>query len=162
MKSKLTAAENKHVLEYMKKHGCSRKTAIRHMFKGTPSTAAVPAAEPKVERNFNPQTKSYEVIPTDEQNDKALAAVDKPVAKKSAKKTAAPKPEVKGVSAEGLAKRTSGTNRYNVAGRPTREQIELVYGPKSFAMTWPQREATGVSAEQFQGVLKTKLAAATK
>lgn len=120
------------------------------------TAAPAPAAAPKAERNFNPETKSYETVQTD------APVADAPKAKKVAAPKAA-KPAPAGVSADGLARRVSGTNRYNVAGRPTREQIELVYGPKSFAMTWPQREALGVSAEQFQAKLaKLTGAAATK
>ena len=68
----------------------------------------------------------------------------------------------KGITSEGLASRTLGTKLYNVAGRPTKAQLILVYGPKGPAMTWPQRAEAGVSAEQFQDALKAKLAAETK
>ena len=46
-----------------------------------------------------------------------------------------------------------------VAGRPTREQVVLVYGERGPVMTWAQRAAAGVPAAKFQAALAAKRSA---
>ena len=52
--------------------------------------------------------------------------------------------------------RAAGVRMFQIAGRPTREQFQLVYGPKGHLMTWEQRAKAGVSAKQFQSALAAK------
>ena len=52
--------------------------------------------------------------------------------------------------------RAEGTRQFNLAGRPSREHLILVYGEQGPKMTWKQRAAAGVSAKQFQAVLAAK------
>jgi len=52
--------------------------------------------------------------------------------------------------------RAEGLRLFKVAGRPTREQVILVYGERGPVMTWAQRAAAGTSARQFQAALKAK------
>ena len=63
-------------------------------------------------------------------------------------------PSVRNAAAGGTIK--NGLRLFALAGRPTVEQLILVYGAKGPAMTWSQREATGVTAEKFQEVLAEK------
>jgi len=72
----------------------------------------------------------------------------------------------KAVKAEAQAPKTSaksaGSNRaegirlFKLAGRPTREQFQLVYGERGHLLTWEQRAKAGVSAKQFQAALAAK------
>jgi hypothetical protein len=78
------------------------------------------------------------------------AAAAKPKVKAQAAKTS-PKPQLQQKSA--ALSRAEGTRLYQLAGRPTQEQLVAVYGPKGPAMTWTQRAAAGVPAEKFQGAL---------
>jgi hypothetical protein len=51
-----------------------------------------------------------------------------------------------------------GTRLFALAGRPTKHQFILVYGIRGPRMTWTQRAAAGVPAEEFQEALaKTKV-----
>lgn len=164
--AKKSMFSEKQLLEVIRTRKISRSSALKflnreHVGKSAPAVAEAP----KAELNFNPQAKSYDKTesPVVEAAAPAPAPKAKKVRKAAASKGTAPEAAPAGVSAAGVARRVSGTQRFNVAGRPTREQIELVYGPKSFAMTWPQREALGVSAEQFQAKLAELTgAAATK
>ena len=52
--------------------------------------------------------------------------------------------------------RAEGLRLFKVAGRPTREQVILVYGERGPVMTWAQRAKAGVSAAKFQAALKVK------
>ena len=52
--------------------------------------------------------------------------------------------------------RAEGLRLFKLAGRPTREQVILVYGERGPVMTWAQRAAAGVSATKFQAALKAK------
>jgi hypothetical protein len=52
--------------------------------------------------------------------------------------------------------RAEGLRLYRVAGKPTREQVILVYGERGPAMTWDQRAKAGVPAKKFQAALKAK------
>lgn len=52
--------------------------------------------------------------------------------------------------------RAEGLRLFNVAGRPTQEQVILVYGERGPVMTWEQRAKAGVSAKKFQTALKAK------
>jgi hypothetical protein len=47
-----------------------------------------------------------------------------------------------------------GLRLHQIAGRPTREQLILVFGAKGYAMTWAQRtERFGITPETFQAAL---------
>lgn len=52
--------------------------------------------------------------------------------------------------------RAEGLRLFKVAGRPTREQVILVYGERGPVMTWEQRAAAGVPAAKFQAALAAK------
>jgi len=52
--------------------------------------------------------------------------------------------------------RAEGIRLFKLAGRPTREQFQLVYGERGHLMTWEQRGKAGVSAKQFQAALAAK------
>jgi hypothetical protein len=52
--------------------------------------------------------------------------------------------------------RAEGTKLFNVAGRPSKADFIKVYGKRGHLMTWKEREAAGVSAEQFQAALAKK------
>ena len=52
--------------------------------------------------------------------------------------------------------RAEGLRLFNVAGRPTREHVILVYGERGPIMTWAQRAAAGVPPTKFQAALKAK------
>jgi hypothetical protein len=43
---------------------------------------------------------------------------------------------------------------HQIAGRPTKAQLILVFGPKGYLMTWPKRtEKFGITPEAFQAAL---------
>jgi hypothetical protein len=47
-----------------------------------------------------------------------------------------------------------GLKQHAIAGRPTKEQLILVFGQKGYAMTWAQRTARfGITPETFQAAL---------
>ena len=50
--------------------------------------------------------------------------------------------------------RAEGLRLFKVAGRPTKEQVILVYGKRGPVMTWAQRAKAGVPAKKFQVALK--------
>ena len=77
-----------------------------------------------------------------------------PTAKK-ARKAKAAKRIAPQQSSAGKA-RAEGLQLFTVAGRPTREQVILVYGERGPVMTWAQRAAAGVPAAKFQAALKAK------
>jgi hypothetical protein len=56
------------------------------------------------------------------------------------------------MSPAGLATIRSGLAQYQLAGRPTKAEILLVYGPNGYKMTWPQRNAV-IPAQDFQAAL---------
>jgi hypothetical protein len=68
---------------------------------------------------------------------------------KAAPKAVSPQTSVGKARAEGL-------RLFKVAGRPTREQVILVYGERGPVMTWAQRAEAGVDAKHFQEALKAK------
>ena len=76
-------------------------------------------------------------------------------ANKKPGKTKAPvqKPKMSAV-----ASRAEGVRLYNLAGRPTLDQVILVYGERGPKMTWDERAKAGVSAKQFQAALAAKQA----
>ena len=55
--------------------------------------------------------------------------------------------------------RAEGLRLYNLAGKPTREQVILVYGERGPVMTWDQRAKAGVPAKKFQAALAAKQSA---
>ncbi len=47
-----------------------------------------------------------------------------------------------------------GLRLHQIAGRPTKAQLILVFGPKGYLMTWPKRtEKFGITPETFQAAL---------
>jgi hypothetical protein len=47
-----------------------------------------------------------------------------------------------------------GLRLHQIAGRPTRQQLTLVFGQKGYLLTWPKRaEKFGITPETFQAVL---------
>jgi len=64
-------------------------------------------------------------------------------------------PAQTGVKSAG-ANRAEGIRLFKLAGRPTREQFQLVYGERGHLMTWEQRAKAGTSAKQFQAALAAK------
>jgi hypothetical protein len=53
-----------------------------------------------------------------------------------------------------------GLKQHALAGRPTKEQLILVFGTKGYAMTWVQRTARfGITPETFQAALAKGLPA---
>jgi len=52
--------------------------------------------------------------------------------------------------------RAEGLRLFKVAGRPTREQVILVYGERGPKMTWAERAKAGVPAAKFQAALAAK------
>jgi len=83
-----------------------------------------------------------------------VAAKARPKAKaqknpKSAKTQPLPKSVVSQNRAEGI-------RLFKLAGRPTQEQVILVYGQRGPRMTWDERAKAGVSAAKFQAALKAK------
>ena len=71
----------------------------------------------------------------------------------------APKPvvETEKLSPEQAGKaRAEGIRLFRIAGKPTKEQFQLVYGERGHSMTWEQRAAAGVPAEKFQEALSAK------
>lgn len=52
--------------------------------------------------------------------------------------------------------RAEGLRLFKVAGRPTREQVILVYGERGPVMTWAERAKAGVPAKKFQAALAAK------
>lgn len=54
------------------------------------------------------------------------------------------------------ASRAQGIKLYALAGRPTKEQFQLVYGERGHLMTWKERAKAGVSAKEFQRALAAK------
>jgi len=52
--------------------------------------------------------------------------------------------------------RAEGMRLFRLAGRPTREQFQLVYGERGHSMTWSERAKAGVPASKFQAALKAK------
>jgi hypothetical protein len=54
--------------------------------------------------------------------------------------------------------RAEGIRLFNLAGRPTKQQFQLVYGDRGHLLTWDQRAEAGVPAERFQAALAAKQA----
>ena len=47
-----------------------------------------------------------------------------------------------------------GLRLHQIAGRPTRQQLTLVFGQKGYLLTWPKRtERFGITPETFQAAL---------
>ncbi len=49
--------------------------------------------------------------------------------------------------------RAEGIRLFNLAGRPTKQQFQIVYGDRGHLLTWQQRAEAGVPAEKFQSAL---------
>jgi hypothetical protein len=84
---------------------------------------------------------------------RAAAKVQAKVKAQAVKTTPKPQPQQKSAGVN----RSEGIRLFKVAGRPTKEQFIAVYGEGGPAMTWEQRAAAGVPAEQFQAALAAKV-----
>lgn len=51
------------------------------------------------------------------------------------------------------ANRAEGRRLFKIAGSPSREEVIAVYGEAGPRLTWSQRKAAGVSAQEFQKAL---------
>ncbi len=80
----------------------------------------------------------------------------KHLATKNRKRKPARKTQVKRASAP-QARRAEGIRLFNLAGRPTKEQLIIVYGERGPRMTWEERAKAGVPAKKFQGALAYKV-----
>ena len=60
----------------------------------------------------------------------------------------------KGVASQN---RAEGLRLFKLAGRPTADQFNLVYGERGAKMTWAQRAAAGIPASKFQAALAAKI-----
>ena len=81
----------------------------------------------------------------------------KPVAPKKTKIAKGPKPRASKPSAKAAGKsRAEGIRLFQLAGRPTKQQFQLVYGERGHLLTWTQRAEAGVPAEKFQAALAAK------
>jgi len=57
-------------------------------------------------------------------------------------------------SAAAKANIKEGLRLHQIAGRPSRQQLTLVFGEKGYLMTWPKRtEKFGITPESFQAAL---------
>ncbi len=83
---------------------------------------------------------------------KRKSAVAKKIKSMKALKSQAPKKSAKSAGSN----RAEGIRLFKLAGRPTREQFQLVYGERGHLMTWDQRAAAGVPASKFQAALAAK------
>jgi hypothetical protein len=73
--------------------------------------------------------------------------------RKAAKAPKQPEAKVAKPKTDAGKARSAGVQLFILAGRPTKEQFIAVYGEGGPAMTWEQRAAAGVPAEQFQAAL---------
>jgi hypothetical protein len=81
----------------------------------------------------------------------------KPAVSKKTKTAKALKPQAPKKTAKAAgASRAEGIRLFKLAGRPTKEQFQLVYGERGHLMTWKERAEAGVSAKQFQAALAAK------
>jgi hypothetical protein len=83
---------------------------------------------------------------------------DVPLKRKSArKKTKTAKQQFPTKSLKAVGKsRAEGIRLFNLAGRPTKQQFQQVYGERGHLLTWAQRSEAGVPAEKFQAALAAK------
>lgn len=80
----------------------------------------------------------------------------KPAVSKKTKIAKALKPQGSKKSGSAGKSRAEGIRLFTIAGRPTREQFQLVYGDRGHLLTWSQRAAAGVPANKFQAALAAK------
>jgi hypothetical protein len=63
-----------------------------------------------------------------------------------------PNPSTRSEAAKANIK--EGLRLHQIAGRPTRQQLTLVFGQKGYLLTWPKRtEKFGITPETFQAAL---------
>jgi hypothetical protein len=79
----------------------------------------------------------------------------KPAGKRTMAVKTAKAPSVKKSTSAGKS-RAEGIRLFNLAGRPTKAQFQLVYGDRGHLLTWNQRAEAGVPAEKFQAALAAK------
>jgi hypothetical protein len=93
-------------------------------------------------------------------NKKDAALKCKPASRKKAKPTKQAETKTPDrTSAKSVgANRARGIELYKLAGRPTREEFQLVYGSRGHLLTWQERAKAGVPAEKFQAALASKKA----
>ena len=96
--------------------------------------------------SVSPQTEATEV-PVESQQ---ATVVDTSVAQ-AAGTEAAPKTTRNDAAKANIKE---GLRLHQIAGRPTKAQLILVFGPKGYLMTWPKRtEKFGITPETFQAAL---------
>lgn len=76
----------------------------------------------------------------------------KSTATKKDRTATARKPQTNKSTSAGKS-RAEGIRLFNLAGRPTKQQFQLVYGDRGNLLTWQQRAEAGVPAEKFQSAL---------
>jgi len=86
------------------------------------------------------------------------ATLKRKLAGKKTKTEKAAKAQSLKKSMKGAGKsRAEGIRLFNLAGRPTKEQFQLVYGERGHLLTWSQRAEAGVPAEKFQTALASAM-----
>lgn len=81
----------------------------------------------------------------------------KSVATKKNRTATARKPQASNKSTSAGKSRAEGIRLFNLAGRPTKQQFQLVYGEQGYSWTWEQRAKAGVPAEKFQAALASAM-----
>jgi hypothetical protein len=69
------------------------------------------------------------------------------------KAASADKPQVSNKNTSAGKSRAEGVRLFNLAGRPTKAQFQLVCGERGHLLTWAMRAKAGVPAEKFQAAL---------
>ena len=80
----------------------------------------------------------------------------KAVGKKTKTEKAAKAHSLKKSTSAGKS-RAEGIRLFNLAGRPTKQQFQLVYGERGHLLTWAMRAEAGVPAEKFQAALASAM-----
>jgi len=86
-------------------------------------------------------------------NQKNATMKRKSDSRKKAKSSKAPKPQSPKKSTPAGKSRAEGIRLFNLAGRPTKQQFQMVYGERGHLLTWTARAEAGVPAEKFQAAL---------
>ena len=119
--------------------------------------AAEPEDEPDTATTFLP-AETPESIPVSPQNEAAEVPVESlqaaevaALAIQSTESEAAPKTARSDAAKANIKE---GLRLHQMAGRPTKAQLILVFGQKGYLLTWPKRtEKFGITPETFQAAL---------
>jgi len=116
------------------------------------------AAEPEDEIDTDSMSASTEVsqatpaIPKAEVAAESQQAVATAASAAPATPAAPSTPNTRSETAKANIK--EGLRLHQIAGRPTRQQLTLVFGEKGYLLTWPKRtEKFGIKPETFQAAL---------